>query len=97
MYLVGRILKIGTNADILRLILDGTLHRTATGKQYHGKGLPGISKVLERGQISNLNIITNDVHADLKKGEFHIMPKAFSGTFVYWELTKDNFNCYGKN
>src|SRR5690606_12738263 len=62
--------KFGTNADLLRLILDGTLHRTATGKPYHGKGLPGIRKVLERNQISNLNIITNDVHADIASNEF---------------------------
>lgn len=89
--------KFGSNADLLRLIMDGTLHRTATGKPYHGKGLPGINKVRERNQISNLNIITNDVHASLDNDMFRIMPKSFSGTFVYWEVKNENLNCYGEN
>lgn len=89
--------KFGNNAQLLRLIMDGTLHRTATGKQYHGKGLPGINKVKQRNQISNLNIITNDVHANIDKDEFNIIPKSFSGTFVYWELNKENLNCYEEN
>src|SRR5690606_864526 len=89
--------KFGNNADLLRLIMDGTLHRTATGKPYHGKGLPGINKVRERNQISNLNIITNDVHASLDNDSFQIMSKSFSGTFVYWELNNENSNCHGEN
>jgi len=89
--------KFGNNADLLRLIMDGTLHRTATGKPYHGKGLPGINKARERNQISNLNIITNDVHARLDNDTFSIMPKSFSGTFVYWELNMENSNCHGEN
>jgi hypothetical protein len=90
-------ITIGNNAELLKLILDGTLHRTATGKPYHGKGLPGIHKVLERRQISNLNIITNDVHANVDNNDFKVLPKSFSGTFVYWELTKNNLNCNGEN
>ncbi|AMS26021.1 hypothetical protein AEM51_02330 [Bacteroidetes bacterium UKL13-3] len=89
--------KYGNNAELLKLIMDGTLHRTATGKPYHGKGLPGINKVRERNQINNLNIITNNVHANLNSNEFNILPKSFSGTFVYWELNNQNVNCYGEN
>lgn len=89
--------QFGNNAELLRLILDGTLHRTATGKPYHGKGLPGINKARERNQISNLNIITNDVHAKLDSDTFSIIPKSFSGTFIYWELNNENLNCYGEN
>lgn len=90
-------ITIGSNAELLKLIMDGTLHRTATGKPYHGKGLPGINKVLERNQISNLNIITNDVHANVDNNDFKVIPKSFSGTFVYWELNKNNLNCNGEN
>jgi hypothetical protein len=89
--------KFGNNADLLRLIMDGTLHRTATGKPYHGKGLPGIYKALERNQISNLNIITNDVHASIDSNSFQIMPKSFSGTFVFWELNQSNINFHAEN
>ena len=89
------IVNFRDNAELLRLIMDGTLHKTATGKSYHGKGLPSINKVRERNQISNLNIITNDVHATLDTDTFRLMPKSFSGTFVYWELTIQNHSHYG--
>lgn len=90
-------IKIGNNSELLKLIMDGTLHRTASGKSYHGKGLPGINKARERNQISNLNIITNDVHANLDNDSYELMSKTFSGTFVYWELNENNINCNGKN
>ena len=90
-------IQYGNNAELLQLIMDGTLHRTATGKPYHGKGLPGINKARERNQISNLNIITNNVHANLDSNEFRIIPNSFSGTFVYWELNQQNLNCHAEN
>lgn len=90
-------IKFGNNAELLKLIIDGTLHQTATGKPFHGKGLPGINKVLERNQISNLNIITNNVHAQIDNNIYNILPTSFSGTFVYWELINENHNCYAKN
>lgn len=89
--------KYGNNAELLKLIMDGTLHRTATGKPFHGKGLPGINKVMERNQITNLNIITNNVHGKVDTGEFEILPKSFSGTFIYWELNQNNANCHKIN
>ncbi|EGJ72302.1 hypothetical protein Bcop_2132 [Bacteroides coprosuis DSM 18011] len=87
--------KYGNNAELLSLILDGTLHKTATNKPYHGKGLPGIQMALNRNQISNLNIITNNVHANVEKNDFQSISKSFSGTFVYWELNKNNISCHG--
>jgi len=83
------------NSDLLKLILNGTLHKTATGKSYHGKGLPGINKVGERNQISNLHFVTNDVYARIDKGDFRTMSEKFSGTFVYFELTKQNHSSNG--
>ncbi|MEX2345697.1 MAG: hypothetical protein WD604_08800 [Balneolaceae bacterium] len=87
--------KYGDNAELLRLILDGTLHKTATRKPYHGKGLPGINMALNRNQISNLNIVTNNVHANAETNTFKTISKSFSGTFVYWELIENNMNCHG--
>lgn len=89
--------KYGSNAELLRLILDGTLHKTATNKPYHGKGLPGINMALDRNQISNLNIVTNNVHANAETDTFRTISKSFSGTFVYWELMEKNMNCHGIN
>lgn len=89
--------KYGNNAELLKLILDGTLHRTATQKPYHGKGLPGINMAQERNQISNLNIITNNVHANVSNDSFKIIPKSFSGTFVYWEVNQNNVSSHAIN
>jgi hypothetical protein len=89
--------KYGNNAELLSLILDGTLHKTATNKPYHGKGLPGINMALNRNQISNLNIITNNVHANIDNHDYKTISKSFSGTFVYWELNQNNASCHGIN
>lgn len=66
-------------------------------KSYLWKGLPDINMALKRDQISNLNIITNDVHANVEKKDFKSISKSFSGTFVYWELNQDNISCHGIN
>lgn len=81
------------NAKVLKLILDGELHRTATGHSYRGKGLPGIKTALERNQISNLYIITNDAYANVCTDSFITLSNAFDGTFIYWELTHKNIKC----
>jgi hypothetical protein len=87
--------KYGDNSELLRLLLDGTLHKTATNKSFHGKGLPGINMALKRNQISNLNIITNNVHANAETETYQTISKFFSGTFVYWELNQNNINSHG--
>jgi hypothetical protein len=74
------------NGNILRGILKGELHRTVTGKENRGKGLPGIYKTLERNQISNLVIISNNVYADVDNDKFIINKFNFKGTFVSWEI-----------
>jgi hypothetical protein len=74
------------NAELLELILNGELHATVTGQHFRGKGLPGIYEASKRNQISNLHIITNDVHVDSTSGKFEILPVSFSGTYFYFEL-----------
>jgi hypothetical protein len=81
------------NAELLRLTLNGELHKTVTGKHYRGKGLPGINDALNRNSFSNLHIITNNVHADVSNGIFKELSCNFSGTFIYWELNQANINC----
>ncbi|HUX54908.1 MAG TPA: hypothetical protein VMV56_10870 [Williamwhitmania sp.] len=85
-------LKYGNNAELLRLILDGSLHRTVTESDFRGKGLPGIAQVLSRNQIQNLHIISNDAYANVSEGRYIKLDPPFDGTFVYWELTKENEN-----
>ncbi len=75
-----------SNADVLKLILDGDLHRTVTGQDFRGKGLPGIKEAMDRNLISKLFVITNDVFADVNKNIYIPLPNNFEGTFVYWEI-----------
>jgi hypothetical protein len=82
--------QYGDNAELLRLILAGELHRTATGKPYRGKGLPGIANAGRRNHISRLHVVTNDVFCSQDAGEFRTMTESFNGTLVYWEVTEKN-------
>jgi hypothetical protein len=87
--LVERV-KHGKNAEILRLIFEGELHRTVTGKYYRGKGLPGIYNAFQKGQFTNLAMITNRVFFDSRRNEYRMLDNEFPGTFVSWELTASN-------
>lgn len=85
-------LKFGGNDEILRLLLNGDMHMTVTGQHFRGKGLPGIKEVLDRSQISNLKIISNNVYADVSKDKYLKLSNEFSGTFINWELNEQNIN-----
>lgn len=85
------------NAELLRLILEGKLHKSVTEKYYRGKGLPGIKEAQERNQLSNLHIITNNTFARIDKNEYKSLINSFSGTFVYWEINENNISCDGIN
>ncbi len=74
------------NSDILKLILDGKLHKTVTGQDYRGKGLPGIKEAMDRNLISKLYIITNNVFCNVSENIYLTLPNNFQGTFVYWEI-----------
>jgi len=68
------------------------MHLTVTGQHFRGKGLPGIKEVLDRNQISNLHIISNDVFTNVQNDNYHLLNNEFSGTFVSWELNESNQN-----
>jgi hypothetical protein len=78
--------KPENNADILKLILDGKLHKTVTGQDFRGKGLPGIKQAMDRNLISKLFIISNDVFANVSENIYLTLSNNFEGTFVYWEI-----------
>lgn len=85
-------LQYGGNDEVFKLLLDGDMHMTVTGHHFRGKGLPGIKEVLDRNQISNLRIISNNVYADVSKEKYFKLSNEFSGTFVTWELNELNIN-----
>lgn len=78
------------NADVLRLILNGEMHRTVTGKEYRGKGLPGIRSRMQANYFDDLVVVTNDVFADVKRDIYTTLDVEFSGTFVCWSVTAEN-------
>jgi hypothetical protein len=82
----------GNNADLLRLILKGELHKTVTDEYYRGQGLPGILESLNENWFSNLHIISNNVHANVSQGEYDLLECDFNGTFIYWEIDPTNLH-----
>lgn len=78
------------NCDILRRMLSGEMTNTSTGEMYRGKGIPGIKEVLTRKGISALHIVTNDVYCDVGNDIYRNLNNKINGTFVYWELNKEN-------
>jgi len=83
------------NGETLRHILNGELHRTATNQDFRGKGLPGIKQAQDRGWISNLHVVTNDVYASVAEDRYYTLKKPFMGTFIHWELTTENLHYDG--
>ncbi|PKD17345.1 hypothetical protein [Salegentibacter salarius] len=94
---LAKLFTYENNKELLKLILNGELHRTVTGKAYRGKGLPGIYGAFKRNHFNKLHIISNDVYADIENNKFLSLKNAFSGTFVYWEISSNNFNTDGFN
>lgn len=76
------------NADLMREVLQGKIG-SRTGLSYRGNGLPEIHKRFQRGQLSRLIIITNDVYVDVENDEYRTLPKSFDGTFFHWEISYD--------
>ena len=79
------------DSGMLKAIFEGELHRTATGKTYRGKGLPGIYEAYKNNEISNLAMITNNVFYNSVRNEYAPLHVGFEGTFVYWEINEKTF------
>lgn len=84
------VFKKADRSEILRLILDGELHRTVTGQPFRGKGLPGIKMMATQNWLSGLRIVTNDVYADVDNDDYRVLDYEFPGTLVAWNVTHDN-------
>lgn len=81
-----------TNDLLLQKLLSGEIHMTVTRKEFRGKGLPGVKQVLDRNQISNLYVVSNNAYGDVTNDKYRLLSKNFSGTFLYWELCYSNEN-----
>lgn len=83
---------VKSNDKKFELILQGALYKdqpvTVTRDYKRGKGLPGIYTALQKNDIQNLVIITNNVYANVSKNDYHVMSNEFDGTFVSWEMNE---------
>lgn len=84
------------HAKMMDMLLHGEIHKIARNNKnqepYRGKGLPGIFGAMEKNDISNLQIISNDAYANVSKNKYVKLNNKLEGTYVYWELNLSNNN-----
>ena len=80
---------LGNEAMLLREVMEGALTISEKEGSHYGNGLNSIYQDMEDGQLDNIVIISNNVFADVKNGEYHKMSESFPGTFVSWEINKN--------
>ena len=80
------------DAKMMKLILQGELHKTVTCQPNRGKGLPYIYDCMKRKHIDSLVIISNKVYVDVKNDIYKLLDNEFIGTFVTWEMNPGIFN-----
>ena len=81
-----------TSEKIMKLILEGELHKTCTEDYFRGKGLPGIYEAFKGGRIGKLKIITNRVYADVENNKYKLMNHNLHGTFFSCEINEEILN-----
>lgn len=85
---LGRFFNVVTRPDVLVDILDANLG-SRTNLPYRGKGLPSIRRALDRKQIRNLKILTNDALLDATSRKGITLDHSFRGTCLTWEIHRD--------
>ncbi len=61
-------------------------------KQFNrNKGLPAIRSLQMENKVDNLTVITNGVYINFEDGIKIDLKSKFSGTFYYWELSKETY------
>lgn len=80
---------LGNEAMLLKEVMEGALTLSEKEGSHYGKGLNSIYQDMVDGQLDNIVIISNNVFADVKNGNYHKMSESFPGTFVSWEINKN--------
>ena len=80
---------LGKNVQVLKEAFNKK-YGSRTEDINRNKGLPLIKKILKKGKIKNLLLITDNVYLDFEKDSGFLLSNKFEGTFYYWEI--DN-NC----
>ena len=89
-----KLVDLGSEEKVIECLLKGEHWSPEQRIQpyYRGKGLPSIRESIDRKQISNLQIISNNTRSDVDLKSFVRLSKNFNGTFIHWRLEKNNEN-----
>lgn len=77
-------LKI-SDSDLILSAMKGEF-RTRTRQGYRGKGLPGIKDACDKGNISNLTVVSNRGFVNIDQGDKFDLDCTFRGTLFSWEF-----------
>lgn len=75
-----------SQVELIRLILEGQLHRSQSGDYYRGKGLAKIYALNKANKISSLCIISNKAYINVEKDDYHSIDNEFKGTFISFKI-----------
>lgn len=80
------------NAFLLQQVLEGALVISEKEDSQYGNGLHSIYVDMRDNLIDNVIIITNNVYANLKNGQYQTMNVNFYGTFISLEINKNTIH-----
>ncbi len=91
-YIIHRFPLVTTEADRLKLILEGKVRLTQFNEYYRGKGLRNIYMKYQRNYISDLSIISNFASFKAENDDYHSLRNEFIGTFISFKMNKNTHN-----
>ena len=91
-YIIQHFPMVTTEADRLKLILEGKVILTQFNEYYRGRGLRNIYLKHQRNQISDLSIISNYASYKSVNDDYHSIKNEFVGTFISFKMNRNTYN-----
>lgn len=91
-YIIQHFPLVTTEADRLKLILEGKVILTQFNEYYRGRGLRNIYLKHHRNQISDLSIISNYASYKSVNDDYHSIKNEFVGTFISFKMNRNTYN-----
>ena len=81
-----------SQVELIKLILEGQLHKSQSGDYYRGKGLAKIYELQQTNKISSLCIISNNSYINVAENDYHYLNKEFQGTFISFKINQNTIS-----
>lgn len=78
-------LHLASNLDLVERLFAGEI-KSRTSRPERGKGIPQIYECAQDAVFTKFVLISNDVYADMKTKQWHLLSTKFDGTLFYWEI-----------